>query len=187
MKQQKEEKISQKKTQEKKFKKPIRVVNIKYFFEKLKNENRRFACSRFSIKKKGTMIVSFNIYKKIVKTYLKIYCYEFFFSREPLYFFLGGKVKKVIYPSWKIVGKKAYSKESNVKIQNKNNSIGFFWFKRPSKRMYHMLKLLKARGKTNSITLIEKEMKPRLNLDIIPIFTKEIKRIRKSENLFNDI
>ena len=67
-------------------------------------------------------------YLLIIKTYLRIYCYELFFLPYPVYFFFGGKLTKNRIPG-KVV--KSKLKSQNNKLISLNDSVGFSWYDRP--------------------------------------------------------
>lgn len=172
------------KTQEKNC--DLQVINIDFFYKKFLKEKRRYAPSLFCVnkttRKKRPQSVSFNLYKKIVLEYLKIYFFSFYMNQSASYFPLGGFLKKIIYPKWaKVMKRGAYGKKE---LCGGNHAIGLFWYLRPSQKMFYMVKLTKLTGSSNRLPKIEAIYKQNFDKDLLPIFTEEAKRAKKHKNLY---
>lgn len=163
-------------TQGKKAKEPIEVFSIDYFYKLFLKEKKRYAPSLFSItKSKRKVDLPFDIYKKIVKEFFKIYFYELYFSNISSYFPWGGMIKKVRYPKWRYKN-----------LNGSDGAIGLFWYQRPSKRHYYMIDTIKLTGSTNQLPIIESRFRKNNNMDLLPIFTEERYRLKNSNNLFKE-
>lgn len=174
---------SQSKTQEKNC--SLEVLSIDFFYKKFAREKRRYAPSLFCVnevtRKKRPQQVSFSLYKKIVSEYLRIYFFYFFFSEKPVYFPLGGFLKKVACQSWMRKMKRGNGPEQ---ICGGNKPVGLFWFLRPSAKMWYMVGIKKLTGKHNRLPKLEKTYRQNFDKDLLPIFTEEAKRARTNKTLF---
>lgn len=175
MKQETEETTVQNSIPEKKSKERIDVLNIGHFYKLFQKEKRRYAISLFSVSKSRTKKeLPIKLYKEIVKEYLKIYFYEFYFFDNSVYFPWGGLLKKVSYPKWRF-GK-----------SGSDGAIGLFWYLRPSKKMFFMVDILKTTGSTNQIPKIEARFKKNKNQDLLPIFTQERDKCKSNRTLYRN-
>lgn len=163
----------------------IDVINISSFYKKFENEKRRYAPSLFCVgqktKRKRKEPVSLSIFKKIVMEYLKIYFYDFYMKQHPVYFPLGGFMKKVTYPKWiRFMAKGTSAK----RISGGDNAIGLFWFLRPSMKMHYLVSIKKLTGSSNRIPNIEKKYTSNFNKDLLPIFNQELKKAKTNKTLY---
>ena len=129
--------------------------------------------------------ISFVDYKKVIYNYLKIYFFELYFSKTPLYFFLGGLMKITTYPSWSRVQKHGGSKK--ITLQESEKALGLFWHMIPSRKMYYMVKIEKLTGTTNMIPKIEYAYKQNNDKDLLTIFTEEKRRGKQDKTLYQCI
>lgn len=158
-------------TQEKNSK--LEVLNINHFHQKFLKEQQ------------NENAISLKLFKKIVYEYLKIYFYELYFLRVTKYFFLGGKMKIVTYPTW--VKKQRRGRSAEETLHRSERPLGLFWFLRPSRRMYFMVKLKKLTGSTNILPKIEQSFLQKFDKDLLPIFTNEQKKGRENKTLYRCI
>ena len=162
--------ISQKKTQEKKYK----TLSIKHFYYLFfKKRSRKYQS------------VSLSLFKKIIRNYLSVYFHELYLESKPMYFFLGGKMKITLLASWK-----NYQVRGNNKVKEMHESegaIGLFWYNKPSQRIQYMVKLKKLTGSTNMLPKIEALFNRNHNKDFLPIFTEEQRKGKKEKTLYKCI
>lgn len=156
-------------------------VNINHFYNIYKKEKRPEYPSLFSFNKK-TRKVNFVEFKLIVKTFLTIYFKELYFLKKPKPFFFGGYLKLVIYNKW--IHKQKVPYKNEYKHSQNNNAVGLFWYLRPSRYFYKRLKLIKLTGKYNALPKIEKTIKQNEDIDNIPIFINEKRRLKKEKQLY---
>lgn len=187
MKSQIQEITAQTSTQEKKSKKPEQRLGVKFFYEIFKSEKKSYAVSRFSNLKKGKKPLPYSLYRKIIKEYFNVYLNEFYYFNDAVYFPFGGLLKKVLYNKWTDEKIKPNTNRKEKEYRHIGNTIGFFWYLRPSKKMYYMVRIKKLKGSTSSLVKIEKNYLKSANKDIIPIFVEEIKKGTKHRNLFRNI
>jgi len=163
----------------------VEVINIDFFYKIFAKQKRRYHPSLFCIgtkvKRQRKKIVTLQLFKKIVKEYLKVYFYDFYMNDLPIYFPLGGLMKKVIYPKWVRYMAKG---KSEKRISGGNNSIGFFWFMRASQKMNYLVNIKKLTGTTNQIPKIENLYTSQKNKDLLPIFKQELKKAKSNKTLY---
>lgn len=168
--------------------KELEVLNISYFYKKFINENTKFKRSRFCVLEKKQrdkkVVIPFSIYKTIIKEYFKIYFNEFYFLNNSVYFPFGGFLKKVLYGKWRANQIKPNTNRKKTTFRMIDNAIGLFWYKRPSVKMFYMVKLVKLTGSSNQLPKIEKEFLKNNDKDLIPIFTKEYKEAKDKQILY---
>ena len=143
-------------------------------------------CVKSNSKKKikGKSRISFSIYKKIVFTYFKIYFNEFYFEKNAIYFPFGGYLKKIKYRTWKQF-QQLQSDPTKKVLKSSEEAIGFFWYMRPSEKMYVKVKLKKLTGTTNQIPMIERNYVKVFGKDLIPTFIQEYNSKRKHKLLYH--
>lgn len=152
---------------------------IKNFFDKFSKSglNKDFtSVSKFKKHQK----IDYKRYRSIIKNYFKIYFYEAYFLEFDLYFFFGGKFKKVSCGS-----KFAKQKTTDNKLIEIPTAVGFFWYLRPCARFWFSFKVKKMIGSTNIIPQIEKEWKSENDVTLLPNYGKAIKQYRLEKKLFN--
>jgi len=163
----------------------VEVINIGALYEKFEHEKRRYAPSLFCVgektKRKRPKPVSLSLYKKIVLEYLKLYFWDFYMKPFPIYFPLGGFMKKVTYPKWVRFMAKG---KSEKRISGGNNALGLFWFVRPSMKMYYLVSIKKLTGSSNRIPDIEKVYVNNFNKDLLPIFNQELRKAKDNKTLY---
>lgn len=164
----------------------IEVLNIGHFYELFRLEKRRYAPSLFCVDKKvkrgKKQEVSLKLYKKIILEYLKMYFFDVYSNNRPIYFPLGGFMKKVTYPKWVRFMAKG---KSEKRISGGDNAIGLFWYQRPSPKMFYMVKLKKLTGSSNRLPVAEKFYLDNFNKDILPIFNTELKKAKENKTLYS--
>ena len=174
-------------TQEKNY--DLEVINIPYFYKLFLKEKKRYTPSLFcigtTIRKKRPRFPTLQEFKKVVYEYLKIYFFELYMNKIPMYFCLGGFMKIVTYLPW--VTKQSRS-NLKVKVQcGSQGAFGLFWYYRPTTKMFHMVKIKKQAGSGNMITKIEQIFRDNHNKDLLPIFTDERKKGKKNKTLYRCI
>lgn len=148
------------------------VLNIDHFHKLYKKEKRKRS---FPLKD----------FKLIISTFLKIYFYELYMDRVPKYFFLGGKMKIVIYEKW--AKKQRVGKSEEKVFVKSDNAFGLFWYDRLTPKLFFMVKIIKRTGSRTFIPKIEKTFKANHDKDLLPIFTKEQKKGITNKTLFRCI
>lgn len=158
-------------------------VNISHFYDIYKKEKGIKYPSLFDLDTSSKpRKVTFVEFKFIIKTYLTIYFKELFFDLKPKAFFFGGYLKIVRYQNWSRILKDGNTKKE--KIHSGNDSLGLMWYLRPTKRFNHKFKIKKLTGSSNILPKIEKMCKRQNDIDNIPIFKTENKRLTKSKQLY---
>lgn len=166
--------------------KSIDVINIKDIYNTLPKKKKKkyppsFFCVDRKTNRKRKKEVPLLLFKKIVMEYLKIYFYDFYMSVHPVYFPLGGIMKKVTYPKWVRYMAKG---KSEKRITGGDNSIGLFWFLRASMKMNYLVNIKKLTGTTNQLPKIEKIYTTNFNKDLLPIFSQELKKAKSNKTLY---
>lgn len=187
MKQETVEEIIQKQTREKSS--DLEVLNINFFYKLFLKEKKSYDPSLFCIgkktRKKRKRKVTIKEYRKVIYTYLKIYFYELYLLKKPMYFFFGGFMKIVLYPTWKRLQKRGFNKKEE--LHESERAFGLFWYMRPTKRYHFMIKLVKLTGKTNMIPKIESVFTRAEDKDLLPIFGEEWERAKQNKTLYRCI
>jgi len=169
----------------KKEKSKIEVLSVKYFFDMFQLEKRRYPPSLFCLgektRKKKPQPVPLSLYKKIILEYFKVYFYDFYMNESPIYFFLGGFLKKVIYKKW---ARKMAKGKAEKKFSRSDGAIGLYWYMRASQKMFYMVKIKKLTGSSNRLPEIENLYKDNFNKDLLPIFSSEFKRGKLNKTLY---
>lgn len=177
----------QKQTQEKSS--DLEVLTIKYFYNLFLKEKKSYAPSLFSInkktRKKRKRKVELKEFKKVIYAYLKIYFYELYFLKKPMYFFLGGFMKVVLYHTW--TGVQRRGTKQKKEFHESEKAFGLFWYMRPTMKTHYFVKLKKLTGTTNIIPRIEKTFSQTEDKDLLPIFTEERKRAKTNKTLYRCI
>lgn len=114
-----------------------------------------------------------NQYVAIVKQYLSIYFNEVYFMKRPFYFFLGGKIKLVRCGGW-------INDTSEAKP-----AIGLMWYDRPSDHWWFSVSIRKMSGRDRPVPVIEKEWKKKNDVTLLPLASKEKKKMTELKRLFN--
>lgn len=143
----------------------VEILDITYFHSLYLKNFRKFA-------------VDLKLYKKVVKTYLKIYFTELYMNKVAKYFFLGGQAKLVLGTAV------VFNKATNSVI---NKNINIFWYNRPSKKMWFMVTIKKMKGSSSALSKIENFFHTKYNKDLLPIFTKEQKKGKNNKTLYRCI
>lgn len=120
-------------------------------------------------------------YKIIIKTFLRIYCYELFFLSYPIYFFFGGKLTKNRIPG-KVV--KSKLKSQNNKLISLNDSVGFSWYDRPFPK-FREFTFKKLVGKTGALTMIQREWMKSNDVGLLPTL-RELNKTKRND-YFRDL
>jgi hypothetical protein len=144
----------------------LEVLNIDYFYN--------LFIKKTPSKKKT---VPLKIFKKIIRAYLRVYFYELFMSKSPMYFPLGGKMKIVTYPPRFHLKNKMYIEKS----------FGLFWYDRIIPKFFFFVRLNKMIGKHNYIPKIQRLFKTNHDKDLLPIFIQELKKGITNKTLFRCI
>lgn len=183
MKQEISEKTVQVITPEKKPK--PQVLNIDYFYKLYEKEKKKYPPSFFCVNKPTKLIrkksVPLRLYKKIILQYLKIYFFDFYITTKYIYFPLGGFLKKVLYAKWVGTFQRGITGETN---SGSEGAIGLFWYMRASMKMAFMVKIKKLTGSSNRIPKIEAIFEQRLDKDLLPTFTTEIRKAQTNKTLY---
>lgn len=181
--------ISEKQTTSQQKNSDLEVLNIGHFYKKFLKEKKSYDPSLFAINKKTKAKrkrqVTLKEFRRIISTYLKIYFFELYLNRKTMYFFLGGFMKIVISKSWSRLQKRGFSKVQT--LHNSDRAFLLYWYMRPTKKMYYMVKIKKLTGKHNVVPKIEKIFNDNYNKDLLPIFTEEEKKGRINQTLFRCI
>lgn len=165
------------------------VLNISDFYSMHLKEKKKFSEKMFftdkNIKKKKERFVTLQEFKKIITTYLGIYFMELYFMKIPKYFFLGGMMKIVKYPTW--MNKQSRGSSPDKKFIIAEEALGLFWYRRPSQKSFYMVVLKKLTGKFNALPAIEVKFKKNNNKDLLPIFEHEHLRAQRNKSLYTCI
>ena len=78
-----------------------KVLNIKDFHKTFEKRKLKYPPGYFAVSKKTKLkrktLVPFTLFKTIIKQYLKFYFFDFYNNKFPIYFPLGGWMKKVLF------------------------------------------------------------------------------------------
>ena len=161
------------------------VLNIKDFYKTFEKRKQKYPPGYFDVntktKAKRKQSVSLMIFKKIIKQYLKIYFYDFYNNKLALYFPLGGWMKKVALNPF--INKQQRSNKQDVLCRS-DGTIAWFWFQRPSRKIFYLVDIHKLTGSTNQIPKLEAEWLSKNDKDILPIFTQETRKFRHKNMFF---
>jgi hypothetical protein len=106
--------------------------------------------------------INIGLYKKILLKFLTIYFYDVYFLNKPLYFLFGGNIRLNKCGNWI---KKNWKKNTQNELIKTSQSIGLFWYNRPSFRFEYAMKIKKLTGSSNRLPVIENEWKQSKNVD----------------------
>lgn len=161
------------------------TLGIKDFYQTFEKRNKKYPPGYFAVnsktkakRKKGVPLL---IFRKIIKQYLKIYFYDFYNSKLPMYFPLGGWIKKVLLNPF--INKQKRSNQENVLCRS-DGTIAWFWFQRPSQKIFYLVDIHKLTGSTNQIPKLEAQWLATNDKDILPIFTDETRKFRHKNMFF---
>ena len=161
--------------------KPTQLVNqeerisfkIDYFYKKFVSNN-RFIESLGEKKKEQT--ISFQLYRKIIKTFFLIYFNEVFFSTKPLYFMLGGVLERVRITPFRAL--------NNHLIKS---TVSVIWYLRPMNTM-SACSIRLMNGSTGAMPKLRNQWAEENDLGLLkskPERKNEIKET-KTKYLYND-
>lgn len=161
----------------------LRILRVKYFYELYLKEKRKYSPSLFCIDKtirlKRKRIATLKEFKKVIYEYFKIYFFELYMNKLPMYFCLTGIMRIVTYSPWaRILSRSNLNKKS---LHQSSGAFGLFWYYRPGRKAYYMVELKKLSGSTNIVTKIEKIFKENHNQDLLPTFTEERKKVKNNK------
>lgn len=117
-----------------------------------------------SLRKINQEQISYTLYCKIIKRFLLIYFYEVFFLDKPLFFLLGGKLKKCRIS-------KFFTKR-NVLI---NETVSFVWFMIPFNSLFARLRIDIQKGSSNIMPKLRKEFCQTNDVGLLPL-KKELQK-----------
>ena len=167
----------------------LETLNVSYFYKLYLKEKKKYPPSLFCINKttklKRPRTATFKEFKTVIYEYLKIYFFELFMNKVPMYFFLTGFMRTVTYAPWTRKQSRSNLKEKTLCYSS--GAIGLFWYYRPTMKSYYFVKIKKMSGSTNMITKIEQIFKKNNNKDLLPIFTEERKKGKINKTLYRCI
>ena len=146
--------------------------DISDYYEYFNNTNKNRFIS-LSGKKTRPGIVSFELYKKIIYQYLRIYFYELVLGKEKkLYFFLGGWLYLNKCGNWIRTDKSNLKVIQENKLKETQISLGVHWWEIPWQNKKR-LRLKKIVGQIIGNRIREwhyltEELKKRFDLSLLP-------------------
>ena len=162
-----------------------KVLNIKDFHKTFEKRKLKYPPGYFAVSKKTKLkrktLVPFTLFKTIIKQYLKFYFFDFYNNKFPIYFPLGGWMKKVLFRPFINLQKRG---NQDAQVVRSDGSIGWFWYLRPSRHVFYMVDIHKLTGSTNQIPLMEASWLAANDKDILPIFTNETRKFRHKNMFF---
>lgn len=150
---------------------------VYYFFHLFDKRKLTFPKAYFlGVKsRKKTLPVSEKLWKDVISTYFDTYFEDFYQKKEPMYFPLSGKLKKV--------KGKGFYKKTMEKLEV-TESVIWVWYLRPALNYVTNIKLLKMNGTTSRVYKLDTEFKEVTDMDKMDNFKEVLKELNINEKLY---
>lgn len=155
------------------------VLGLKYFYNLFAKSKRYFPTFyfMFPIKtRKKKLLVEWNLYRKIIETYLDIYFNEFYYFKSPKYFLLSGNLMKV--------KSKSFFKNKTGNHQGRN--VIWIWYNRPSFAYFSNIRILKLKGSSSKVGRLDRNYKIDNDVELLESYHSALQKMKEPNKFFKN-
>jgi len=157
------------------------IIRIDYFYNLFVSRKRLFFPSMFLFPtntRNKKIPVDFQLFKRIIQKYFEIYFNELYFNDTPKYFPLSGKIKKAKGSNFFVNSKK--------KVRRLGRSLTWIWYDRPSISFCSNVKLIKLKGSTSRVGLLDKKYKEQKDIELLPSANSALMELVNNNKMFRN-